>query len=348
MDGITLPAVGAAIPWHVPRGIPYQKAPGSRPVPDGPTETTAPVTDPAIGRIRRRYIRDILDMQERLSFRGLSGELEQSGKHLYRADRGQGVTVTAALTEHIPRRYLMGLGVFRLSQYLQAGFASPDIVFNRSLFCEPIQGFGAADIHVIATDTETGRILGYVSLAHSGDPEPQPASAPERVLFPCEQAHGMRLISLLPGSAGLSTHAIREVKRFVHDHAMTDRTQRLRVTLELLSGITGALCHPDSRTRMLVGDVERHVALRHLMLLGLEVHLVEGTTPDLGPTDLMHPMYVTREKVLPFIAVLPPREEAVRRAALVERAATAPAPFRAVRDLMGSLAGTVHSIEVAA
>ncbi|WP_405777338.1 hypothetical protein [Streptomyces sp. NBC_00859] len=348
MDGIAMPAVGAAVPWHVPSGIPYLEAPGPRPTPLKAVHSPAPPAEPAIVRIRRRYIRDILAMQERLSFRGLSKELEQSGNYLYRADRGQGVTVTAALTEQIPRRYLMGLGVFRLSQYLQAGYASPDIVFNESLFCEPIHGFGDADIHVIATDTGTGRILGYVSLAHSGDPEPQPVSAEERVLFPCEQAHGMRLLSLLPASRGLSTHAIREVKRFVHDHAMTDRTQRLRVTLELLSGITGALCHPDSRTRMLVGDVERHVALRHLVLLGLEVHLVEGTTPDLGPTDLMHPMYVTRDKVLPFIAVLPPREEAVRRAALVEQAATAAAPFRAVRDLMASLAGTVNSIEVAA
>ncbi|MEV0264525.1 hypothetical protein AB0I49_24745 [Streptomyces sp. NPDC050617] len=365
MTTTTPPAAGSAHPWLVPLGLPAdtEDSPAAVPaepagpaVPAAPEAPAAPAgpdarSDDAAGPgsgVRRRYIEDILRLHSRLSFGGLAGRLHRTDSYVYRAAHGKGVITTAAPTEAIPERYLLGLAGFRLSEYLRAGYASEDIVFDNSLFCEPVQGIHRSDVHVITTDQETGRILGYVSLAHSEDHAPRPLDAPDRRLFPCEQAHNLRLLSLLQPSDGMTTHSVREVKRFVQAHSLTDRTMRLRVMLGLLAGISGILCQERHTTRMLIGDVEKHVALRHLVLLGLDVHLLDGTTPRLGLKELMHPMYVTREKVYPFLAHLPSPEETVHRSAVVQRAAAAEAPFKAVRDLLSELSGSVRHIEVAA
>ncbi len=258
-------------PWNVPLGLP-----------DDPS--SAP---PSAGA-QQRYISDILRLHRRLSFSRLAVELQENDACLYRADHGQGVVTSVALSGSIPERYLLGLAGFRLSEYLQAGFASEDIVYNRSLFCEPVHDFHDADMHVITTDARSGRILGYLALAHSQDPEPRPLAAADRRLFPCEQAHDVRLQSLLPAAVDLTTHQIREVKRFVHAHSVTDRSLRLRITLELLAGLMRAAHAEGCSTRLLIGDVEEHVALRHLLLLGLSVHLLKGTKPKLSRQNVMH------------------------------------------------------------
>jgi hypothetical protein len=316
-------------PWSLPRGLPEE-------------HTSAALVD----GVRRRYIKDILRMHSRLSFKGMAAELDKNGALLYRSDHGQGLVTIAAHTASIPDRYLLGLAGFRLSEYLQAGFASEDLVFDRSLFCEPIREFHGTDTHVITTDAESGRILGYVALAHSKDPEPRPLDAADRLPFPCEEAHAMRLQDVLADTAGLRTHEIREVKRLVHAHHVTDRALRLRITLELLAGITMAIHAESGSIRMLIGDVEEHVALRHLVLLGLEVHLLTGTTPTLSRQDLMHPMYIAREKVLPFSAWIPEAEVVAQRGKLLEQAVAATSPIRALRGLMAELSGTVTHREI--
>ncbi|MEU3713669.1 hypothetical protein [Streptomyces catenulae] len=316
-------------PWSVPRGLPEEN-----------------VSESLLGSVRRRYIQDILRMHSRLSFGRMAAELHADDALLYRSDHGQGVVTVAAHTASIPERYLLGLAGFRLTGYLQAGFASEDLVFDRSLFCEPIRDFHPTDTHVITTDTETGRILGYVALAHSTDPAPRPLAAPDRRLFPCEEAHAIRLHEVVPETTELRTHDIREVKRLVHAHQVTDRTQRLRITLELLAGITLAIRAENGAVRMLIGDVEEHVALRHLVLLGLDVQLLTGTTPALSPQNLMHPMYVTREKVLPFCAWIPDGETVDERSRLLEQAVAAASPIRALRGLMAELSGSVRHREI--
>jgi hypothetical protein len=316
-------------PWSVPPGLPEDHASAD-----------------LIDRARRRYVQDILRMHSRLSFHRMAAELHKNNALLYRSDHGQGLVTIAAHTTSIPDRYLMGLAGFRLSEYLQAGFASETVVFDRSLFCEPIRKFHDTDTHVITTEAASGRILGYVALAHSKDPEPRLLADAERLLFPCEEAHAMRLQAVLPDAADLETHQIREVKRLVHAHNVTDRALRLRITLELLAGITMAVHAEGGSTRLLVGDVEEHVALRHLVLLGLEVHLLTGTTPALSRQDLMYPMYVTREKVLPFYAWIPEAEEVARLGKLLERAVAVTSPIRALRELMAELSGTVRHREI--
>lgn len=299
-------------------------------------------------RVRERYVSDILGLHDRLSYRGLLRELACGDRVLYQADRGWSLGVVAARTTDIPERYLLGLSGFRLSQYLRAGFASHAVVFGHSLFCEPLHHIAPDDIHVCVMDMTQGRILGYAALAHSQDPQPRRLDAPDRVLFPSEQVHGLRLLDKLGGTGHPepTTHQVREVKRLMHNHSMTDRSLRLRVTLELLAGISAALCHPATDALALVGDVEKHIALRHLVLLGLDVELVEGTEPRIPLSDLMHPRYSDRGNVHPFVARLPPVEEGRKRVRAVEQAAAANEPFRAVRELLACSKGKVRSVGV--
>ncbi|WSQ09296.1 hypothetical protein OG604_16790 [Streptomyces sp. NBC_01231] len=315
-------------PWNVPRGLSDDRS----------------TAQPSEG-VRQRYIRDILRLHGRQSFGRLDAELRRTDACLYRSDHGRGVVTSVARSESIPERYLVGLAGFRLSEYLRAGFACEDVVFNRSLFCEPVREFHPADLHVITTDVASGRILGYVALAHSKDPEPRPLNATDRHPFPCEQAHDVRLQNLLRDAGDLTTHEVREVKRFVHAHAVTDRSLRLRITLELLAAVTRASHLEGCLTRLLIGDVEEHVALRHLVLLGLDVRLLEGTEPRLNRQNVMHPMYTARAKVLPFYAWTPAAEEVDRRGRMLEQAAAAESPFRALRELMAQLSGSVQYTE---
>ncbi|WP_055547783.1 hypothetical protein [Streptomyces sp. NBRC 110028] len=324
-------AGSASVPG--PRSVPLE-------LPEG--HASALLTD----EVRRRYIQDILRMHSRLSYHRMAAELEKNDALLHRSAHGRGLVTIAAHTASIPERYLLGLAGFRLSGYLRAGYASEDVVFEQSLFCEPIREFHDADTHVITTDADSGRILGYVALAHGKDPEPRPLLAPDRRLFPCEEAHAMRLQTVLPDAAALNTHEIREVKRFVQAHDVTDRAQRLRITLELLAGITMAVHASGGSIKLLVGDVEEHVALRHLVLLGLDVHLLTGTTPALSRRDLMHPMYIAREKVLPFCAWTPELDEIAKRGKLLEQAVADASPIRALRGLMAELSGTVKHVEI--
>lgn len=315
-------------PWNVPLGLSD----------DSPAARWSEGT-------RQRYIRDILRLHSRQSFGRLDAELLRTGACLYRSDHGRGVVTSVARSESIPERYLVGLAGFRLSEYLRAGFACEEVVFSRSLFCEPVREFHPADLHVITTDTASGRILGYVALAHSKDPEPRPLNAADRHPFPCEQAHDVRLQNVLREAGDLTTHQVREVKRFVHAHAVTDRSLRLRITLELLAAVTRASHLEGCTTRLLIGDVEEHVALRHLVLLGLDVRLLRGTEPRLNRQNVMHPRYTARNKVLPFYAWTPAAAEVDRRGRMLEQAAAAESPFRALRELMAQLSGSVQYAE---
>lgn len=318
-------------PWNVPSGLPDEH------------DARESLVDDARGR----YIQDILRMHSRLSFHGMAGELQKNDALLYQANHGRGLVTLVAHTDQIPERYLIGLAGFRLAEYLQAGFASEELVFGRSLFCEPIREFHQDDTHVITIDEETGRILGYVALAHSQDPEPRRLADPGRLPFPCEEVHSIRLQTALPDLPhvrALETRHIREVKRLAHNHTVTARDLRLRITLELLAGVTMAVYAERDSIRLLIGDVEEHIALKHLVLLGLDVYLLTGTTPKLSRQDLMHPRYFNAEKVLPFYSWIPPVEDVAQVGKQLEQAAAALSPIRALRGLMAEMSGSVEHL----
>ncbi len=289
-----------------------------------------------------RYVDDVVSLHRGLSFRGLLTRVDR--RHLlHLVERGDGLATVALETRHLPHRYLVGLQGFRLAQYLQLGWICADLVYSSAIFCEPVQAVHPHDVHVI-TMSPSGAILGYLALTGPADGEPADLLDPARGQFPVEQAHGINLFEHVAGLPGVRTDEVRELKRFVHSRTLTDRTQRLRVTLELLYGMGQVLTDLRPAVRTLVGDVEEKVALRHLLLAGLDVQLVEGTAPRLDASDLLHHAYVQRAAVKPFVAHLPDSDEVASRVGLLEETLDSPDLFDATAQMARSATGALTRV----
>lgn len=287
-----------------------------------------------------RYAADVISLHRTLSFRGLLKQDRATLTHL--AERGDGLATVAVPTRHLPHRYLVGLQGFRLAQYLQLGWACSTVAYRNALFCEPVQAVHADDEHVITIGPD-GRILGYVSLATNGDPTPYGAFDQRRRPFPVEVAHGVNIFDHVAPLPDVRSDQVRELKRFVHSRSLTDKTQRLRVSLELLAGLGHVMAAADPRVATLVGDVEEQVALRHLLMAGLEVQLVEGTTPVLDDTDLLQHAYTARESVKPFVSHVPDSDFVAERVQLLEETLASPDLFAATTE-MGARRGTLNRV----
>lgn len=290
-----------------------------------------------------RFTRDIIGLHGSLSCRRLLDHVPPDAlDHL--AVRGDGLTTLAIRTRDLPHRYALAMQGFRLAQYLQLGWACGDVVRSSGWFCEPVSALGPNDVHVLTLDGATGRILGYVCLASSRDEAPRPLLDPARAHFPVETAHGLNVFEKVAPLPGTTSHEVRELKRFVRARTVTDKAQRLRITLELLLGVAQAVLASDPPVRTLVGDVEEKVALRHLLLAGLEVQLVEHTTPVLPGTDLMHLAYTARGEVKPFVSHLPSRADLQLRADLLTQTLASPDLFAATTGLGEHLHGATNRV----
>lgn len=290
-----------------------------------------------------RYAADIVALHDRLSHRRLREHLS-SAVLLHEAARGDGLVTVAAATEHLPHRYLLGLQGFRLAQYLQLGWACEEALHRSAGFCEPLHSLHPDDVHVITYSSRTGRILGYLTLTSSGEAEPRELRDPGRARFPVETAHRVDLFGSVPAPDGVRSDQVRELKRFVHARTLTDKAQRLRVTLELLLGAGRTLVALEPAVRVLVGDVEEQVALRHLLLAGLDVHLVEDTQPWLPDDDLLHLAYTRRGEVKPFVAQVPDPAELEERIELLEAALASEDLFEAADAFSGAVRGSTHRV----
>jgi hypothetical protein len=299
-------------------------------------------TDPT-SSTTRRYAADIVAMHERMSYRRLLEHLPH-GDLPHLAVRGDGLVTVAATTEQLPHRYVLGLQGFRLAQYLQLGWACEETLHRSAGFCEPPQSLHPDDVHVLTLSGRTGRILGYLSLTSSADPEPRALLAADRARFPVEEAHRINVFSSVPAPPGVRTDQVRELKRFVHSRSLTDRAQRLRVTLELLLGAGRTLVAVEPAVRVLVGDVEEDVALRHLLLAGLDVHLIEDTRPWLPDHDLLHLAYTRRGQVKPFVAHVPDQAVLLERIELLEAGLASTDLFEATDALSGAFRGTTERV----
>jgi hypothetical protein len=291
--------------------------------------------------VARRYAADIIALHDRLSHRHLLDHLP-SADLLHRASRGDGLVTVAVATQHLPHRYLLGLQGFRLAQYLQLGWACEEALHRSAGFCEPLQSLHPDDVHVVTYSSRTGRILGYLSLTASGDDEPRDLRDPDRARFPVETAHRVDVFGSVAAPEGVRSDQVRELKRFVHSRTLTDKAQRLRVTLELLLGAGRTLVALEPAVRVLVGDVEQQVALRHLLLAGLDVHLIEDTRPWLPDDDLLHLAYTRRGEVTPFVAHVPDRAELEGRVELLEATLASEDLFAATDAFAGAVRGSAR------
>jgi hypothetical protein len=289
-----------------------------------------------------RFARDVVALNAQLAFRRLPDALGD-GELLHRVQRPNGLTTLTVRTDQLPDRYLLGLMGFRLAQYLQLGYACQRVVHAAGMFAEPTHHVAADDVHVVTMDGQ-GRILGYLCLAGSGDARPYELDDPAREPFPVEVAHNLNLFDRVPPPGGVRSTEVRELKRFVHNRLMRDKEQRLQVTLELLLGAGRALLLLTPPIRTLVGDVEEDVALRHLVLAGMDVVVIDGTTPVLPDDDVMHPLYTARDAVKPFVANVPDRSELRDRVEFLDTALAEWDAFATADAMPAAMPGSAQHI----
>lgn len=291
-----------------------------------------------------RYIGDIIELHRSLRYRGLV-EHVRTLPAAYCVSGRNGLTTIGVRTADLPYRYLLGISGFRLAQYLSLGWASPAIVARRALFREPMHAASPEDLHFVTLDEETGEILGYLALVGSLDP--RSVSVREGVTrrtFPVEEAHGLDLFAAVDANPDLRTHEVFEIKRFVHAHWLGDARRRLLITLELILATTRTLEESSPGIRALVGDAEARVALRHLLMMGLDITCVTGTAPGLAEGNLLHPAYAARHVVEPFYAEIPDRETVGEVGDRVQQVLDHPEPTQAVRGLIRSLRGSISRV----
>jgi hypothetical protein len=97
--------------------------------------------------------------------------------------------------------------------------------------------------------------------------------------------------------------------------------------------------------RTLIGDVEEQVALRHLLMAGLEVQLVEGTAPQLTDRDLLRHAYTERASVKPFVSHLPDAGFAAQQATMLAETLDSPDLFQATTEMSASRPGRLSRVE---
>ncbi|MBA8826612.1 hypothetical protein FHX42_003991 [Saccharopolyspora lacisalsi] len=234
-----------------------------------------------------------------------------------------------------------------MAQYLEIGWASPEVVTTRALFTEPMRSLRRHDLHFVTLDEKTGEILGYITLAQNADPQPVSVRDHEsRHRFPVEGAHEVDLFGAVDAPAELTTHEVYEIKRFVHACWLDDAQRRLQISLELILAVTRTLESCTPRIRALVGDAEASVALRHLLMMGLNVTSVTGTDPRLNRDNILYPTYATRDVVEPFYARVPAPSGLSHRAACLEEVLSSSSPPTALRELLREVRGTVERVAV--
>jgi hypothetical protein len=264
----------------------------------------------------RRYAETICRMHQRLRYHRLAEELRgRDGVHIVER---HGVTTVVARTGDIGHRYLLGIAGFRLAQYVRLGYVNTAKAATDALFCEPLATIDVNDWHVVCLDSATGAILGYVELASNGGPAAPVRATADRPLFPVEQTHGIDIFDVVDAPADLSTDQVREVKRMVHNGALDDRRTRYRVSIELILGLQWVFVNATPRVRVIIGDAEAHLTLRHLVAGGVSPIVITGTAPRLPLGHLLQPSYQVRSLVEPFYGVVPEPQELARRRAVAE------------------------------
>jgi hypothetical protein len=295
--------------------------------------------------VHDRYIADVQDINARMSLRGLAGRIEPASL-LYLARRPDGLVVLAAHARGIPQRYLLGIGSFRLAEYLRLRYADDEVAYARALFAEPATGHGN-EIHVLAMDEASGAIYRYMSLVGSADAEPMGLLDPRRTAFPCELAHRTNVFAHVPLS-DVDTSNVWEAKRLVQRGGATGLGARLRLTLELMLGFYTALGRITPTAKVLVGDGEEGVAITRLVRSLREVHVLEGTEPSLPEGDLMRGLYTQRESVKAFVARAPHGTELDDLIGTISDALAERDPLIGFKQLVGQVGGAPRRVQVCA
>ena len=234
----------------------------------------------------------------------------------------QGIAVTALKTSSLKEDELIALMRFRLAQYLEANFVAANVVYERRLEHEPLDGVFPNDIHVVAGSVDDGEILCYATL--ESPPEAPPGTTlrtRDRPLLPVENVHGFGIFNRLPILPDLPLQQIRELGRFVKNqryHGVEDKSIRgpVEVGVAIFRMIAETLSFELSAV---VGDLEEGVARQNLDFFRVPLVVVHGTMPTQSDDSWLFPRYLHRT-VFPFACLASDAATALPRLTEIERA----------------------------
>lgn len=274
------------------------------------------VTELVASADAEKFATHVVNLHQKLAFNKLVSSLNGDPIHVRQR---HGYTIVAFQHTQAPRRYQIGVMGFRLAQYLRLGWASAQVVYNDRMLWESIDHASPNDLHIVALDDDSGSIIGYLGAAFVADEgDSRDLSAIDRPRFPVETAHNIDISDWLPPQrVGLSE--IMEIKRFVKNPDIQSPMKFL-VPLELVLGLMGFTVNRSTPIPWAVGDLEMHVALRHLKAFGVDTRVITGTQPSLPASDPMWPMYVRRSEVLPFIGKVQSRPQINRSFETIDEA----------------------------
>ena len=232
-----------------------------------------------------------------------------------------GVTVTALRTTSLTEEQLVALMRFRMAQYLEVNFVDANIVYERRLEHEPLEGAKPNDIHVLA-GTSDGEILCYAAMKSPPDTPPGTTlRTRDRALLPVEQIHGWGIYNRLPILPDLPVSQIRELGRFVKNQryrGVDDLAIRgpVEVGVAIFRMIAETLSFELSAV---VGDLEEGVAKQNLDFFHVPLVVLHGSMPVDSDDSWLVPRYLYRT-VFPFACLASDAAAALPRLAAIEHA----------------------------
>jgi hypothetical protein len=246
---------------------------------------------------------------------------------LYRIPSRHGVAVTAVPTSRLSEAELQVLLQFRWAEYLQVGFVDRGVAFAQRIRSEPTDVVGADDVHLVAGDVVTGRVLCYLVIRQP----PKTAvgtrlRSTARDLFPVERVHGPGVYQRLPILPDLVVDKIRELGRFVRSHALDiPRHLLTRAVIEIGVALFQVMSGPlRTHVDAVIGDLETDVAKHNLDFFHVPTAVITGTVPVLSAASYFYPRYL-RHEVHPFAAFISDTSAAQPRLDAIERALELPA-----------------------
>jgi hypothetical protein len=237
------------------------------------------------------------------------------------ADR-QGIAVTALRTSSLSEEQLVSLMRFRLAQYLEVNFVEANVIYERRLEHEPLEGVYPNDIHVLAGTVSDGEILCYATLKSAPDAPPGTLlRTRDRPLFAVEKVHGWGVFNRLPILPDLPVPQVRELGRFVKNqryHGVDDKAVRgpVEVGVAIFRMIAETLSFELSAV---VGDLEEGVAKQNIDFFHVPLVVLHGTMPVEHEDSWLFPRYLYRA-VFPFACLASDAATALPRLAEIESA----------------------------
>jgi hypothetical protein len=178
------------------------------------------------------------------------------------------------------------------------------------------------DIHLIAGIPRSGQILCYLVLRTVTSEAT--LRTRRRPLFPVEEAFGWGVYNELPVLPDLPIETIVEASRFVKNHQVDVREERLvRSPVEVGVGLYRVLCNPAHSISAVIGEIEQTVGESYFGLFQMPTIVLSEATP-MTPEEGFLAWALRSRRFLPFAQLVTDLIRQRQRLTSIERSLDLP------------------------